>query len=227
MKWNRKYNYPTSTRAILNGKRHYNVNNEKLPSVTTILKETESIEKKESLAKWREKVGHQQAELITLEAKNRGSNMHHYLEMFLLGKLNLDLLGDNTIEKVMANQIIENGLRNKLSEIWGCEATLYFPGRFAGAADVVGIYEGKSTIIDFKNSNKPRQDHWNDEYYMQISGYISAHNTVYNTSINQGVVLLCTKDNFFQRFMIEGERLKEYQNKFFERVEQYYSQKNN
>ena len=208
MKWNRKYNYPTSTRAILNGKRHYNVNNEKLPSVTTILKETESIEKKESLAKWREKLGYKQAELITREATNRGNNLHHYLEMFLLGKLNLDLLGDNTIEKVMANQIIENGLRNKLSEIWGCEATLYFPGRFAGAADVVGIYEGKSTIIDFKNSNKPRQDHWNDEYYMQISGYISAHNTVYNTSINQGVVLLCTKDNFFQRFMIDGRKIK-------------------
>jgi genome maintenance exonuclease 1 len=62
---------------------------------------------------------------------------------------------------------------------------------------------------------------------MQISAYISAHNTVYNTSINQGVILLCTKDNFFQRFIIDGERLKEYQNKFFERVEQYYSQKNN
>ena len=109
MKWNRKYNYPTSTRAILNGKRHYNVNNEKLPSVTTILKETESIEKKENLAKWREKVGYKQAELITREATNRGSNLHHYLEMFLLGKLNLDLLGDNTREKVMADQIIENG----------------------------------------------------------------------------------------------------------------------
>jgi len=227
MKWNNKFNYPTSTRAILNGKRHYNVNNEKLPSVTTILKETEPIEKKENLAKWREKVGHQQAQLITLEATNRGSKMHYYLEMFLLGKLNQDLLGDNTREKIMANQIIENGLRNKLSEIWGCETTLYYPGRFAGAADVVGIYEGKSTIIDFKNSNKPRQDHWNDEYYMQISAYISAHNSVYNTSINQGVVLLCTKDNFFQRFMIDGERLKEYQNKFFERVEQYYSKKNN
>ena len=47
MKWNRKYNYPSSTRAILNGKRHYKVNNEKLPSVTTILKETASIEKKD------------------------------------------------------------------------------------------------------------------------------------------------------------------------------------
>ncbi len=52
--------------------------------------------------------------------------MHDYLEKFLLGQLNLDLLGDNTREKMMADQIIENGLRNKLDEIWGCEATLYY-----------------------------------------------------------------------------------------------------
>ena len=57
---------------------------------------------------------------------------------------------------------------------------------------------------------------------MQLAGYISAHNEVYNTSIKQGTILLCTKDNFFQRFTIEGERLKEYQNEFFKRVEQYY-----
>ena len=50
--------------------------------------------------------------------------MHDYLEKFLLEKLNMDLLGDNTREKMMADQIIESGLRDKLSEIWGCEATL-------------------------------------------------------------------------------------------------------
>ena len=37
--------------------------------------------------------------------------MHDYLEKFLLGKLNMDLLGDNTREKMMAEQIIENGLK--------------------------------------------------------------------------------------------------------------------
>ena len=223
MIWNRKYLYPRSVRAILGGKRHYDINNEKLPSVTTILLHTRSEEKKAKLEEWRNKVGHQQAEIIKQEAGSRGSNMHHYLESFLRGKLNLDLLGDNTKEKIMANEIIENGLRNKLTEIWGCEETLYFPGKYAGAADLIaGDYEGKSCIIDFKNSNKPRQDSWNDEYYMQLAGYISAHNEVYNTSIKQGTILLCTKDNFFQRFTIEGERLKEYQNEFFKRVEQYY-----
>ncbi len=42
-------------------------------------------------------------------------------------------------------------------------------------------------------------------------------------AINQGIILLCTKDKFFQRFIVEGDRLKEYENKFFQRVEQYYS----
>ena len=46
MEWNNKYNYPTSTRSIVDGSRHYSVNEERLPSVTTILKATESEEKK-------------------------------------------------------------------------------------------------------------------------------------------------------------------------------------
>ncbi len=226
MEWNKKYNYPKSTRAILNGKRHYDVNNEKLPSVTTILSATMPLEKKERLKHWRNQLGHKQADMIKMEAGIRGTKVHEILEKFLLGKLNLDLLGDNTREKMMADEIIENGLKNKLNVIWGCEETLYFPEKYAGAADLIaGDYEGKSCIIDFKNSSKPRQDHWNDDYYLQLSGYIAAHNEVYRTSINQGIILLCTKDNYFQRFIIEGDRLKEYENKFFERVEQYYSQK--
>ena len=153
---------------------------------------------------------------------------HEMLEKWIKGKLNLDLLGDNTREKMMADEIIENGLKNKLNVIWGCEETLYFPEKYAGAADLIaGDYEGKSCIIDFKNSSKPRQDHWNDDYYLQLSLYIAAHNEVYKTSIDKGIILLCTKDIFFQRFIIEGERLKEYTNEAFKRVKQYYSQKNN
>ena len=101
MKWNRKFNYPTSTRALYNGKRLYDVNNEKLPSVTTILAATKPQEEIDSLNRWREKVGHKQADIISREATERGSSMHDYIEKFLLGKLNLDLLGDNTRERMM------------------------------------------------------------------------------------------------------------------------------
>jgi genome maintenance exonuclease 1 len=52
-----------------------------------------------------------------------------------------------------------------------------------------------------------------------------AHNTVYGSNITQAAILLCTKDNIFQRFVIDGERFKSYQNQFMEKVEQFYSQR--
>ena len=221
MQWNNKFIYPKSTRSIIQGSRHYLVNEENLPSVTTILKATESEEKKAKLAEWKNRVGHKQAEIISREATSRGSSMHNYLEKFLLGKLNLDLLGDNTHEKMMADQIIENGLRDKLSEIWGCEATLYYPEKYAGTADCIGIYENKETIIDFKQSNKPKKDEWIDDYYLQCAAYSLAHNIVYNSNITSCVILVCTVDKLFQEFKIQSHDLVVYQNLFLGRLKKF------
>ena len=227
MKLNTKFNYPKSIRAYHNGQRLYDIDNEKLPSVTTILSETASEAKKASLARWRQSVGQKQSEIISREASSRGSKLHELLEKFILNQLNLDLLGDNSLEKQMADQIIENGLRNDLSEVYGVEATLYYPGKYAGAADLLGVYMGKETILDFKTGNKPRRDEWNDEYYLQLGAYSLAHDKVYGTNIKQGVILLCTKDLMFQRFIVDSERLKDCQKRFLEKVEQYYSMKLN
>ena len=227
MKLNTKFNYPKSIRAYHNGQRLYDVNSEKLPSVTTILNATKSEREKAKLEEWRKRVGAKAADLISKQALSRGSSMHDFLEKFILNQLNLDLLGDNSLEKQMADQIIENGLRNDLSEVYGVEATLYYPGKYAGAADLLGVYMGKETILDFKTGNKPRRDEWNDEYYLQLGAYSLAHDKVYGTNIKQGVILLCTKDLMFQRFIVDSERLKDCQQRFLEKVEQYYSMKLN
>ena len=227
MKLNTKFNYPKSIRAYYNGQRLYDINSEKLPSVTTILNATKSERDKAKLEEWRKRVGAKAADQISKEALSRGSSMHDFLEKFILNQLNLDLLGDNSLEKQMADQIIENGLRNDLSEVYGVEATQYYPGKYAGAADLLGVYMGKETILDFKTGNKPRRDEWNDEYYLQLGAYSLAHDKVYGTNIKQGVILLCTKDLMFQRFIVDAERLKECQKRFLEKVEQYYSMKLN
>ena len=151
--------------------------------------------------------------------------MHNYLESYLLGRENLSFFEDNEQYKKMAKEIIDKGLTNRLEEIWGTECTLYYPEKYAGTADCVGVYEGKETIIDFKQSNKPKKDEWIDDYYLQCAAYALAHNIVHGSNITQAVILLCTKDNMFQRFLIEGDRLKDYQNKFLEKVEQFYAQR--
>jgi genome maintenance exonuclease 1 len=152
--------------------------------------------------------------------------MHAFLEKYLLGQMNLELLEEENKSKKMADEIIENGIKGKLSEIWGTEATLYYPGKYAGTCDACGVYEGQETIIDFKQSNKPKKEEYITDYYYQLAAYSLAHNVVYNSRITQGIVLLCTVDNLFQDFKIQGAKLEEYQNKFLEKVEQFYHQRN-
>tara|TARA_Y100000590_G_scaffold333811_1_gene379754 strand:- start:241 stop:924 length:684 start_codon:yes stop_codon:yes gene_type:complete len=222
MEWNNKFTYPKSTRSLINGSRHYSLDGSNLPSVTTILKITQSEEDKAAIEAWKQRVGHKEANRIKNEASSRGSSMHSYIEQYLLGKLNLDLLEEEERSKKMANQIIDNGLKNKLTEVWGAEATVYFPGKYAGTADCIGIYDGKESILDFKQSNKPKKEEYIEDYFLQIGAYSLAHNTVYNSKITQGVILICTVDRLFQDFTIEGNVLINYQNKFLERVEQFY-----
>ena len=177
---------------------------------------TKSEEDKAAILAWKQRVGTVEAERIKKEASARGSSMHSYIEQFLYGKLNQELLEDNNKSKKMAEEIIDNGLKNKLLEIWGSEATIYYPGKYAGTADCIGVYEGKESILDFKQSNKPKKEEYIEDYFLQIGAYSLAHNTVYNSNITQGVILMCTVDRLFQDFKIEGDELLDYQNKFLE-----------
>ena len=224
MKWNKKYNYPSSSRSVIRGSRHYNLGQEQLPSVTTILSRTQTQEKKDALAKWQAREGMKQATRIRDQAAERGTAMHKFLEAHLHGKQRLDLTPIGQEARTMAQQIIEKGLTD-LGEFWGTEVTVFYPGLYAGATDLVGMYQGIETICDFKQSNKPKRKEWIEDYFLQLAAYAMAHNYVHNTQITQGVILLCTKDNYFQRFLANGSEFVTYQHKFLARVSQYYEER--
>ena len=222
--WNKLYHYPPSTRSTTDGLRTYDVGNEKLPSVTTILGKTKSPEAQESIARWQAKVGKEQATRIKEQAAARGTNVHMHLEKHILGEGHLDLTPEGKIAKAMADTIIAKGF-NDLQEIWGSEVVIHYPGLYAGATDLVGVYDYEDSIIDFKQSNKPKRKEWIDDYFMQLGAYAMAHNYVYQTQITQGVILMCTPDNYFQKFQIKGKEFIKYQHQFLERVNKYYETK--
>ena len=121
MKWNKKFIYPTSTRALINGKRHYDVGvHEKLPSVTTILQATQSEEKKQKLAEWRVRQGTQRADRIRDISAMRGTSMHTYLEGYITDQRHLDLTALGQEAGRMANVVIRSWLGD-LEEVWGTE----------------------------------------------------------------------------------------------------------
>ena len=225
IKWNKLYEYPASMRTSFEGQRHYEITGEKLPSVTTILSATQSDEKKESIARWTARVGKTEATRVKDQAASRGTNMHLHLERYIEGKGHLDLTDEGQVAGNMAQTIIDKGLCD-MSEIWGSEVTLYYPGLYAGATDLVGVYDYEDSIVDFKQSNKPKRKEWIEDYFMQLGAYAMAHNCVYDTGITQGVILMCTPDNYFQKFQIKGKEFIKYQHKFLERLDKYYSGKN-
>ena len=191
MKWNKKYNYPKSSRSIINGMRYYSIDNEKLPSCTEILELTKPEKDKEALRKWQADVGKEESQRISNEATSRGSAMHKILENFLTNRLNGDLLEKDDLAEKMANEIIEHGIKEKFTEIYGVEATLWYPGKFSGTCDAVGIYSGAEAILDFKNSRSPKKKEWITSYLLQVALYSLAHNKVFNSNITKGVILMC------------------------------------
>ena len=221
MKWNQKFVYPKSSRSLVMGRRHYEIGNDKLPSVTTILSQTQSEEKRKSLANWQARVGQHRADRIRDLSAMRGTSMHTYLEGYIKNQRHLDLTALGQEAGRMADVIIGSGL-GELEEVWGTEVTIHYPGLYAGQTDVVGIYNGRESIIDFKQTNKPKQREWIEDYFIQLAAYAMAHNYVYGTRIQSGIILMCSKDCFFQKFEVSDKEFQGYMHAFLKKIDQYY-----
>ena len=233
--YNPRYDYQPIPRVTVDGKRFYATpDGNRLPSVTTILDRTKSEESKKALNQWRARVGAEKAQQITTEAANRGTRMHTYLERYIKEGA-IPERGSNPFSwpsHLMANTIVEHGLKN-VSEFWGIEVPLYFPKVYAGTTDGAGIHLDAESILDYKQTNKPKRREWIDDYFTQLCAYAEAHNEVYGTQIRKGVVLMCVKPDLdanhniigepkYQEFVLEGAEFDKYRDLWWRRVEQFY-----
>ena len=213
-----KYSYAHGTRSSELGSRNYEVAGYKLPSVTTVLGKTKDTS---FLDSWIKRKGKTEAERIKNESSTRGTSMHKYLENYVLGKGYEDLtdLGQET--KRMAEKVIEVGLA-PVSEYFGSEVTLYYPGLYAGQTALVGLHNDKETIIDFKQANRPKREEWIGDYKLQAGAYAMAHDYVHGSSIEQCIIMICTPDLYYQEFRIDGANLRRAKHDFLRRLDQYY-----
>jgi genome maintenance exonuclease 1 len=221
-KWENKYEYKQYTRDDDHGPRTYAVKDKKVPSVTTILSATQSEEKRKSLDAWRARVGYQEAQRITQQAATRGTEMHYVLENYIKGVGYFNLSKDGAHARMMAHTIIDN--LEPLKIIYGSEVSLAYDDQWAGSTDLVANYKDRPYIVDFKQSNKLKREEWVEDYYYQLAAYSLAHKKSHGP-IEGGLVAMCTKDLQFQSFELDQTRLAEYEEKWFERVKRYYSEK--
>ena len=219
-----KYVYTTFNRESVDGKRLYATpDGNRVPSVTTILDKTKPAEAREALANWRKAVGEKKATEIVTEAANRGTRMHTYLEDYIKGETLKESVTNPFAQQSldMAKIVIAQGFP-KINEVWGSEVPLYFPELYAGTTDCCGIHDGDESILDFKQTNKPKKLEYISDYFLQLTAYALAHNEVHKTNIRKGVILMCSKDYQYQEFILEPKDFDYWTEEWCKRVEQYY-----
>ena len=220
IKLSNKYNYIQGKQITDpgSGTRVYDINNSRLPSVTTILGATKD---QQFLKDWKAKVGEQRAEEIKNHSSRRGTAMHKFLESHIQGVGYDDLTGIGQEAKPMAEKIIEVGL-TPVEEVYGSEVTLHYPGLYAGSTDLVCLHNDMESIVDFKQSNRPKREEWIDDYFLQIAAYAMAHDYVYGSKIRQGVIMVCTPDLYYQEFKVQAADFKAWKHKFLKRLDMYH-----
>ena len=202
-----------------NGKRVYETPSGTTPSVTTILSKTKD---QTGLNEWKKRVGEQEAQRIVTEAAGVGTALHNNLEKFLAGEKRVP--GNNLVHvqaNKMADIIIENGIAH-VDEVWGIEQGLYYPGMYSGTTDLCGVYKGNPSIMDFKQTNKPKKKEWVEDYYLQMAAYATAHNKVYDTNIREGHIFMCSRDLQYQQFDLWPDEFDYWADQWLDRVAEYY-----
>jgi genome maintenance exonuclease 1 len=190
----------------INGLRHYECNNQWYPSVTSILSATKSDEEKESLKRWRLKVGKAEADRISAEACSRGSEMHSLCEKLFKGE-ELGEISDFALPVWHSIRPLLARVHPIMLEEFVYHESLKYAGRF----DCFGSFDGcHHTMIDFKTSTKPKRKEWIEGYFVQAVAYAGALYSLTGQQVDSVVILIATPGRLAQSFVIDRAEMLDY-----------------
>ena len=144
------------------------------------------------------------------------------LEKYILEEGYLDETEIGKQAHNMALRVIEQGLCN-VPEYYGTECTLYYPGLYAGQTDLVGIHKGKDAIIDFKQTNKPKQREWIEDYFVQCAAYACMLYEMKGIMVKKFVIIMTCEDG--ECVVYEERDKKKYINLLSEYIREFVESK--
>ena len=148
------------------GRRYETPDGLELPSITTVL----SILSRESIAKWRKRVGDKKANEISRIASTRGTSIHEICEKYIDN--DPDYLKDVMPHNIQTFKTMPPIIDDCLGTVYAQEAPLYSKHLgVAGRVDCVAEFNGQISIIDFKTSRKYKKRDWCHSYFMQECAY--------------------------------------------------------
>ena len=186
------------------------------PSVTTVI--GNNSKKKAAIAKWRKRVGSEEANCISSRAARRGDKVHKLYEYYINNELTDDILGEDVQSKYMFNN--SRHVIDRINNVYLQEAALYSDIlKIAGRVDCIAEYNGVLSIIDFKTSAKPKRESYLYDYYVQEAAYAVMLRECYNMTVKQLVTIIACENGDTQVRVVEPKR--EYFLKLYEYIQEY------
>tara|TARA_B100000035_G_scaffold310162_1_gene317501 strand:+ start:990 stop:1658 length:669 start_codon:yes stop_codon:yes gene_type:complete len=184
------------------GLRLYEVSEGKwYPSITTIT----SHKKKDSIIKWRKRVGETEANKISGRASARGNKFHSMVESYLKNE------GKTKDEKnPIASYLFASAIPtlDRINNIHLLEAPLFSDHlRIAGRVDCIAEFDGELAVIDFKTSTKPKKESWIENYFVQETAYAAMYYERCGVAVEKIVTIIAVEDGTMQ--VIEKRNLTE------------------
>ena len=168
-----------------------------LPSITTVL----SILSRDSIAKWRARVGVEEANRISTRASGRGTRVHEIVEKYIDN--NESYQNGYTPDIINSFLDLKPILDDRIGRVYAQEAPLYSNHLgVAGRVDCVAEFDGQLSIIDFKTSMKPKRLDWIKNYFLQESAYAIMWEERTGRPITQ-LVTIISVDNHEPQVFIE------------------------
>jgi genome maintenance exonuclease 1 len=182
--------FPILTRVDGPDGRYYRTPDGDFKSVTNILGERLDHS---ALDKWKQRVGHEEANRVSTQASRRGTAIHNLAEQYLLN--NKDYAKGAMPINVQTFNSIRSILDKNIGTIYGIEALLYSRLlKAAGTADLLAEYNGVNSIIDFKTSKRIKTEDQIESYFIQTTAYslMAAEHSNYNFP---QIVIIMAVDN--------------------------------
>ena len=138
------------------------------PSITSVI----SFINKEKFAKWRKKVGNEEADRVSKYATNIGTKFHLVAEYYLNNQ-DYQALDENQVPVVQQMfKAAKPHMDKRLNNIYQQETHMYSSKLcLAGAVDLICEVDGELAIVDFKTSKKEKPEEWLEDYFVQLSAY--------------------------------------------------------
>ena len=216
---NTELNWPELIVHTHKGMRFYETpDGNKYPYITTVLGKQPG--KQKGLQAWRQRIGEEQARIVSGKAARRGTAFHNICEDYLNGIEDITHHKDKNFLAWCMFGEMKSHLDEKINKVVLQEQSMYSPRyKVAGRCDFIGVYKDTLAVVDFKTTTTPKKEEWIEDYFIQCSAYASMYEEHTGETIEDIVIMMVAEDGQVQ---IYEKKAADYLPKLEEMMDEFY-----